>query len=29
VDGLEAAPTAFIGLFHGDNFGKMCVKVAE
>jgi len=29
VDGLEAAPGAFIGLFHGDNFGKMCVRVAE
>ncbi|MCY3980702.1 MAG: NADP-dependent oxidoreductase, partial [Alphaproteobacteria bacterium] len=29
AEGLEAAPGAFIGLFHGDNFGKMCVKVAE
>lgn len=29
VDGLESAPGAFIGLFHGDNFGKMCVRVAE
>ncbi len=29
AEGLEAAPGAFIGLFHGGNFGKMCVKVAE
>ncbi|MBL8674644.1 MAG: NADP-dependent oxidoreductase, partial [Rhodospirillales bacterium] len=28
VDGLEAAPAAFIGLLKGDNFGKLVVKVA-
>ena len=27
VEGLENAPRAFIGLFKGDNFGKMIVKV--
>lgn len=27
VDGLEAAPRAFIGLFHGENLGKMVVKL--
>ncbi len=27
VDGLENAPQAFIGLFKGENFGKMLVKV--
>jgi NADPH-dependent curcumin reductase CurA len=26
-DGIEKAPEAFIGLFKGDNFGKMLVKV--
>jgi NADPH-dependent curcumin reductase CurA len=29
VDGLENAPEAFIGLFHGDNIGKMVVRVSE
>ena len=29
VEGLGKAPEAFIGLFHGDNFGKMCVHVAD
>jgi NADPH-dependent curcumin reductase CurA len=29
VDGLENAPKAFIGIFAGENFGKMLVKVAE
>ena len=29
VEGLENAPAAFIGLFNGDNFGKMVVKVGE
>lgn len=27
VDGIEKAPEAFIGLFKGENFGKMIVKV--
>ncbi len=27
VDGIENAPEAFIGLFKGENFGKMLVKV--
>lgn len=27
VEGLENAPKAFIGLFSGENFGKMLVKV--
>jgi len=29
IDGLENAPKAFIGLFKGENFGKMIVKVGE
>ena len=29
VDGIENAPAALIGLFHGDNIGKMLVKLAE
>lgn len=29
VDGLENAPTAFIGLLQGKNFGKLIVRVAE
>ena len=29
VDGLENAPKAFIGIFAGENLGKMLVKVAE
>jgi NADPH-dependent curcumin reductase CurA len=28
VDGLEHAPEAFIGLFHGENVGKQLVRVA-
>jgi NADPH-dependent curcumin reductase CurA len=28
VDGLDAAPSALIGLFEGRNFGKMLVRVA-
>ncbi len=28
VDGLENAPQAFLGLFRGDNIGKMIVKIA-
>ena len=28
VDGLENAPQAFIGLLHGENFGKLMVRVA-
>jgi NADPH-dependent curcumin reductase CurA len=27
VDGLEQAPAAFAGLFHGDNVGKMLVRL--
>jgi NADPH-dependent curcumin reductase len=29
VEGLEEAPKAFIGLFHGHNVGKLVVKVGE
>jgi NADPH-dependent curcumin reductase CurA len=29
VDGLEAAPEAFIGLLEGRNFGKLVVRVAD
>lgn len=28
VEGLQNAPKAFIGLFHGENFGKLLVKVS-
>lgn len=28
VDGLEAAPQAFIGLLEGQNFGKLLVRIA-
>ena len=27
VEGLENAPKAFIGLFKGENFGKMLIKI--
>lgn len=27
VDGIESAPRAFLGLFHGDNLGKMLVRL--
>jgi hypothetical protein len=27
IEGIESAPKAFIGLFEGENFGKMLVKV--
>jgi hypothetical protein len=27
VDGVENAPKAFIGLFKGENFGKMLVRI--
>jgi NADPH-dependent curcumin reductase CurA len=27
VEGIENAPKAFMGLFTGDNFGKMLVRV--
>jgi NADPH-dependent curcumin reductase CurA len=27
IDGIENAPDAFIGLFSGENIGKMIVKV--
>jgi NADPH-dependent curcumin reductase CurA len=29
VNGLEYAPAAFIGLFHGDNVGKQLVRVTK
>ena len=29
VDGLENAPTAFLGLLQGKNFGKLLVRVAR
>jgi NADPH-dependent curcumin reductase CurA len=29
VDGIENSPEAFIGLFKGENFGKMIVKVGS
>ena len=29
VEGFETAPAALIGLFHGDNTGKMLVRVAK
>lgn len=29
VDGLENAPEAFLGLFHGENIGKQIVKVSD
>jgi NADPH-dependent curcumin reductase CurA len=27
VEGIENAPKAFLGLFTGENFGKMLVKI--
>ena len=29
ANGLEYAPAAFIGLFHGENLGKQLVRVAQ
>jgi len=29
AEGIENAPEAFLGLFHGRNFGKQLVKIAE
>ena len=29
TEGIENAPGAFIGLFKGENFGKMIVKVGD
>jgi len=29
AEGIEEAPKAFIGLFHGQNIGKLVVKVAD
>ena len=29
VNGIENAPKAFIGLFKGENFGKMIVKIGQ
>jgi NADPH-dependent curcumin reductase CurA len=28
VDGLEKAPTSFIGMLQGNNFGKTLVRIA-
>ena len=28
VDGLDHAPSAFIGLLHGKNFGKLMIRVS-
>jgi NADPH-dependent curcumin reductase CurA len=27
IEGIENAPKAFLGLFKGENFGKMLVKI--
>lgn len=29
IEGIENAPTAFIGMLRGDNFGKMLIKVSD
>ena len=29
VDGLEALPAAFVGLFHGDNFGRKLARLVR
>ena len=29
VEGLENAPRAFLGLFRGENFGKLIVQVGD
>jgi NADPH-dependent curcumin reductase CurA len=29
VDGLENAPKAFVRLMHGENFGKLIIKIAD
>jgi len=29
VDGIEHAPNAFVGLFKGENFGKMLIRIGE
>jgi NADPH-dependent curcumin reductase CurA len=29
VEGLERAPRAFLGLFRGENFGKLRVRVGD
>ena len=29
VEGLENAPKAFLGLFRGENFGKLIVRVGD
>jgi NADPH-dependent curcumin reductase CurA len=29
VDGIERIPSAFAGLFRGDNVGKMLVRVGD
>jgi NADPH-dependent curcumin reductase CurA len=29
IDGIDNAPTAFIGLLQGRNFGKLIVKLAD
>jgi NADPH-dependent curcumin reductase len=29
VEGLENAPRAFLGLFRGENFGKLLVRMGD
>jgi NADPH-dependent curcumin reductase CurA len=29
VEGRENAPRAFLGLFRGENFGKLLVRVSD
>ena len=29
VEGIENAPTSFIGMMRGENFGKLLIKVSD
>ena len=29
IEGIESAPRAFIGMMHGENFGKLLIKIAD